>query len=182
MAEFSAQINGVGASDDEIAAFEQFLHAPLPGEYRAFLTQHNGCIPSPETDTFLSRVDLVVGREFTVEQFYTLNDKSPPLLSLYRALEDHVEIMPLGTLPIGHDSFGNIIGLDSESGEVNWTLCQPGYELDLYRNFDLRLSFSEFLHQLKPGPYAITSHSEKETTKDKHEGWLSRLKGGWPWR
>jgi len=174
MMKFSTQTCGSPVSEDDVSLFEKFLRAPLPADYREFLLRNNGCIPSSSSDTFASATDLVIGNEFTVEQFYSLGGDDGPILSLYEVLEDYAEIVPITTFPIGHDAFGNVIGLDWESGQVNWTLCQPGYNLDLHRNFDLNVTFSQLIEKLGPGIYSSDANSRVVTGN--HSNWFSRLK------
>jgi len=117
------------------------------------LQECNGCIPATFADTYLSAVELPGGNDITIHQFYTLSDECPPLRSLYRELEADIGFMPMISIPIGEDSFGNVIGLDCETGLLNWTLREERFRLDYLRNFDLEIGFTALLASLRPGPY-----------------------------
>ena len=73
-----------GATSEAIAEFEDFIHAKLPTEYHQFLALFGGGIPAPETCVFTTAVELAVGHEFEVSQFYSL-------------LTDHEHLLSLGT-------------------------------------------------------------------------------------
>ncbi len=154
---FTPKLSGAPCSPADIRSFEEFAHASLPQEYTEFLLRWNGCVPASDADTFTSADELPGGNEITVHQFFSLSDKNPPMRSLYAELEVDVGFMPMTTIPIGEDSFGNVIGLDCETGLVNWTLCEQRFALDCLRNFDLGITFSAFIESLKPGPYMNTN-------------------------
>ncbi len=147
------EFTGSGCNEHDLLAFEDFIHSNLPADYRRFLKEFNGGIPSAEKDTFIAPIDLPGGNSITVSQFYTLCANAKPLLSLYHQLEKCVGFLSMTTIAIGHDNFGNIIGLDCEDGTVNWTVCEGRFHLDLYRNFEFKVSFSEFFGRLIASPY-----------------------------
>lgn len=153
---FSPKLSGSPCSPADIRDFEEFAHASLPTEYTEFLLRWNGCVPASDADTFTSSIELPGGNEITVHQFFSLTDELPELRSLYAELEADVGFMPMTTIPIGEDSFGNVIGLDCETGLVNWTVCEERFSLDCLRNFDLGITFSVFIESLKSGPYVNT--------------------------
>lgn len=150
---FDAKIVGPVCTAADIKAFEEFANTTLPGAYAAFLLKFNGCVPTTSNDTYHGDVELPGGNEITVQQFFSLSNTCPPLRSLYQELKADVDFMPVTSIPIGVDSFGNVIGLDCETGLVNWTLCEKRFWLDYLRNFDLGISFDLFIASLKPGPY-----------------------------
>lgn len=150
---FQPKLAGPPCSHEDITKFEAFANATLPSDYAAFILVFNGCIPANNGDTFHSPIELPGGNEITVHQLFSLSDKFPPLRSLYVELEVNVEILPITTIPIGVDSFGNVIGLDCESGLLNWTLCEERFSLDYLRNYELGVNFTRFVESLKPGPY-----------------------------
>lgn len=150
---FAAKLIGPSCAAADIKKFEEFANTVLPINYTDFLLKFNGCIPEPYADTYKSDVELPGGSKITVHQFFSLSNASPPLRSLYRELEADAGFMPMTSIPIGEDSFGNVIGLDCETGLLNWTLCEERFWLDYLRNFDLGISFELFIAALKPGPY-----------------------------
>ena len=165
MKKLDIEFSGGLSCEEELLKFEEFIHANLPDSYREFLLLHNGCIPAGTSDTFTTSTNIIVGNQITVEQFYSLRDDKTPLLSLYKAVQDSIHIVPVTTVPIAHDSFGNIIGLEWETDQVNWTLCQEGYPFDLYRNFDLGVNFTQFVESLGSGLYGEVDHSKEERGK-----------------
>ncbi|MFO1485502.1 MAG: SMI1/KNR4 family protein [Verrucomicrobiaceae bacterium] len=174
------ELCGGPACETDLLKFEDFIHAHLPSSYRAFLLLHNGCIPASTTDTFTTKTNIIVGNQITVEQFYSMRDDKHPLLSLYQVVQDLVGVVPVTTVPIAHDSFGNVVGLDWETDQVNWTLCQAGYPFDLHRNFDLGVNFVEFVDSLGSGLYNEKAQSngaqKKRTFWHKLWGSLKRLR------
>lgn len=150
---FAFSVSGPQCSRRDIEKFEAFAHATLPTDYAEFLLICNGCVPSGESDTFHSLVELPGGNDISVHQFFSLSKHRPPLRNLFTELEADVGFLPLTTIPIGHDSSGNVIGLDCETGQLNWTVCEVRFRLDYLRNYDLGICFSEFLASLRAGPY-----------------------------
>jgi hypothetical protein len=148
------KLSGPPCISEYIKRFELFADASLPSAYSDFLLRHNGGIPSPLADTFQSTLDLPGGSGITVHQFYSLSHEHPPLKSLFHELEADVGFMPMTSIPIGEDSHGNVIGIDCETGLLNWTVCEERFHLDYLRNFELGISFDAFLNSLEAGPYA----------------------------
>ena len=177
---FSVKLAGLPCTSADIKNFEEFANASLPTDYSAFLLEYNGCIPATLTDTYNSGIELPGGSEITVHQLFSLSDALPPIRSLYRELEADVDIMSMTSIPIGEDSFGNVIGIDCETGLLNWTLCESRFSLDYLRNFDLNVSFTKFIESLEPGPYEDmekdVNHSVKATGKKKKWiGWMAGI-------
>lgn len=151
---FKVQEQGVACCEQDIAEFEGYIHARLPNSYRDFLLKWNGCIPANDCDTFKSPVKLPGGNEVTVESFYTLSKDSSKIQNLHEALDSHVGIVPFDAIPIGHDSFGNLVCLDCQTGLVSWVLMEGRFTFDLHRDFEFSVTFAAFLAALGPGPYA----------------------------
>jgi cell wall assembly regulator SMI1 len=150
------KLAGEPCTPADIQKFEKFANASLPSDYAEFLLAYNGCIPASKADTFHSSIELPGGNQITVHQLFSLSSKSPPLRSLYAELEADVGFMPMTSIPIGEDSFGNVIGLDCETGLLNWTLCEERFPLDYLRNYELGVSFTKFMASLLHGPYEGT--------------------------
>ena len=151
---FKVREQGVACCEHDVLEFEEFIHATLPKDYRDFLLKWNGCVPANECDTLKSPVELPGGNEVTIHVFYTLSKHSPKLGNLHEMLETHIGIMPLDAIPIGHDSFGNLVCLNCQTGLVSWILMETRFSLDYYRDFEFGVTFSDFLGALGPGPYA----------------------------
>jgi hypothetical protein len=151
---FKVQEHGPQCSEHDIAEFERFIHSHLPSDYRAFLLKWNRCIPGVLSDTYHSTVKLPGGNEVTVEVFYSLSRTFAKLGNLHKKLESNVGIVSHQSIPIGHDSFGNLICLDCETGNVSWLLMESRFTFDLHRDFDLGIPFGVWIESLGPGPYA----------------------------
>ncbi len=151
---FTVQEQGRECSERDILEFEGYIHAKLPNAYRDFLLKWNGCIPANDCDTFKSPVKLPAGNEVTVEAFYTLSKDASKIRNLHKVLDLHVGIVPFDAIPIGHDSFGNLVCLDCQTGLVSWVLMEVRFPFDLHRDFEFSVTFADFLAALRPGPYA----------------------------
>ena len=150
---FTVKRSGPPCTRDDLNLFEEFANTRLPEDYANFLLHYNGCVPSPQTDTFVPVGELPGGNEITVQQFFSLSDQCSSLRSLFNELESDVGFLPMTTIPIGEDSFGNVIGIDCETGLVNWTLCEERFTFDYLRNFELDVTMTKFIESLKAGPY-----------------------------
>lgn len=152
---FNVQERGHECCEQDVVEFEKFIHAKLPDDYREFISKWNGCIPSKDCDTFKSPVKLPGGNDVTVEVFYSLSKLSPKLGNLHKMIETHVGVVSFESIPIGHDSFGNLICLNCQTGLVSWVLMEAKYTFDCYRDFEFNVTFNEFFNALGPGPYAL---------------------------
>ncbi len=141
----------------DIEEFEGFANTQIPRPYAEFLLECNGCIPSAESDTYNSPIELPGGNLVAVHQFYSLSSEASPLRDIHTELEERLGILPITMIPIGHDSFGNIIGLDCESGHVGWILCEARFHLDYLHAYDFEVDFYSFLSALTEGPYSEKS-------------------------
>ncbi len=150
---FKVREQGVACCEQDIIEFEEFIHTNLPSDYRDFLLKWNGCVPANDCDTFKSPIELPGGDDVTVHVFYTLSKDCPKFGNLHERLEEHVGIMPFDAIPIGHDSFENLICLNCQTGLVSWILMEGRFTLDLHRDFDFDVTFAGFLSALGPGPY-----------------------------
>lgn len=143
-----------GANHDRVTAFEEFIHASLPADYRAFLLEFNGGVPANETCQFESKTELPGGSAIDVGQFFTLNQDHAVVRNLHAEIEANVGWLGMNSICIGSDLFGNLICLDCETAHVEWLLLEGRFNLDFSRAFDLCVSFSEFLERLAPGAYS----------------------------
>ncbi len=140
-----------GSSPQEIAEFEEFVHFRLPEDYRSFLEQFNGGVPHDATCLFASGLDLPGGSDIEVSQFFSLSRSHDSIQNLEEALESNVGWVAHTSIPIGSDNFGNLICLDSETGDVEWLLLERRFTLEFTKTFALRTGFAEFLDRLGPG-------------------------------
>ena len=103
-----------GPTDEAtIAAFERVLNLLLPSDYRVFLLEHNGGIPSP--DNF----DLPFpSSPCVVETFFGLHDG--PARTDLRGHQAWLDLLLPEHLPIGYEQGGNPICL-------RLSACQRGY-------------------------------------------------------
>lgn len=91
-------------TEGKLQEFEDKYQCKLPTDYRRFLLQHNGGFPSP--DCVMIKED---GRTTATDVFcfHCLGDERP-----WANLEWHCKAfdgrLPKDTLPIGHDSCGNL--------------------------------------------------------------------------
>lgn len=144
---------GPPVTELELVAFREFIHMDIPPAYEQFLRTFNGCVPSPHADTYNSTIDLPGGNEISIHEFYTLRCDNEELSSLFEELERYVECIPNETIPIGHDLFGNILGLDCNEGTVNWTLLEARFGPGEWGTYFLEVSFEDFWNGLVAGPY-----------------------------
>jgi len=107
------------ASEEQIRALEHELGVHLPSDYRSFLLETNGGIPSPERFAVPG-----LGEEMTVETFFGLHD-GPTHTSLRHHMREWKALLP-DCLPIGYEQGGNPLCLKLRgdgAGEVRlWDL------------------------------------------------------------
>lgn len=92
-----------GASEQGIGKFEASIGSKLPKEYREFLLKFNG--GSPKNSVFDYRMDGSLHGS-TVKRLFGIGVKGYDLGENWRIYSDRI---PSGFLPIGIDSFGNLI-------------------------------------------------------------------------
>ncbi|RBP46061.1 SMI1/KNR4 family protein SUKH-1 [Roseimicrobium gellanilyticum] len=151
---FEAVSKGPACCSADIEEFESFLHTELPVEYKNFLMQFNGCIPAYNCDSHHTPIDLPGGKTITVHQFYSLSNQCEPIRNLHEETENCIGFLPSTAFPFAHDSFGNVLCLECDSGNVHWILLEERYTLDYMRVFDLGVTFKVFLEGLQAGPYS----------------------------
>ncbi|WP_395730371.1 SMI1/KNR4 family protein [Prosthecobacter sp.] len=150
----ATELSGPPCRLADIRLFEEFANLSLPLDYAGFLLEHNGCVPAATSDTFSSRVELPGGNQITIHQLFSLSKNLPQLRCLFEELEVSVGFLPISSIAIGIDSFGNVIALDCETGLLSWIVCESRFPLDYHRDFELGITFSELIRSLRPGPYA----------------------------
>jgi hypothetical protein len=137
-------------SEDEVRDFEKKNGFMLPSDYRAFLLNINGGVPSK------SLVDVPKIGEQVVQRCYAL--KSPAVnYTLGRVLENYEGRVPQVMLPIGDDPGGNLflIGVSGEEcyGKVYFWDHEQEADLEPQPYFEniyyVAGSFNEFLLSLK---------------------------------
>ena len=140
-----------GGTLARVDEFEQFIQAKLPTDYRQFLIDFNGGLPSSDISLYRSKFELPGGSEIEVSQFFTLNDGHAVVRSLRSDVEENVGWLGMTSICIGADDFGNLICLDCETGQLEWLLLEARFSLDFSRIFQLQVSFSDFIDQLEKG-------------------------------
>jgi hypothetical protein len=144
-------------TEDALREFEENCQHKLPEDYRRFLLQHNGGFPSPDCVTFKE-----AGRNTATDVFcfHSIGDERP-----WASMEWHQKTfsgrLPENTLPIAHDSCGNLWLLNvgpSHAGSVAF------WDHGTFGTFDethfdawprVAESFQEFidnLHEYSPLP------------------------------
>jgi len=91
-------------TENLLQEFEEKFQCKLPADYRSFLLKDNGGFPSPDCVTFKEDGRTTVS---DVVCFHCLGDKLP-WASLEWHFETFVGRLPKDTIPIGHDSCGNL--------------------------------------------------------------------------
>jgi hypothetical protein len=139
-------------SESSLAEFEQAYGLQLPPEYRAFLLEFNGGVPSP---SFFWIVEPTDGS--SVNQFYGLHDGPQPLsIHTYAGIERYG--IPSHMLPIGDDGVGNsicVVARGRMAGEIHFLdhevhpYDDPESTMGITR---LASSFGEFLASLRVSP------------------------------
>lgn len=136
------------APRERIDLLEEKLELRLPGEYRSFLIDHNGGIPSPDR-CFISEI----GERVVVETLFGLHD-GPKHVSLEAHLEEWGEDLLPGLLPIGYEQGGNPICLKLQPPELGKVVL---WDMELDRTqtnergptlYDVAPSFGQFMASL----------------------------------
>jgi hypothetical protein len=123
---------------DRLDRFEREHALHLPEDYRQFLLEHNGGIPTPE-DT----IDFEGGSS-DIKCFYGISDGENEA-SLERNLKDIKEWGIDEGLPIGHDFFGNFYLLSVQSEREGQIFF---WDHDLGDMLFVAASFTEFTEKL----------------------------------
>lgn len=165
------------ATESTLADAEQQFQAPLPGEYRAFLLDHDG---------LTLRYNIVEGHDdLSVRMFYNAEGGNQFSLRHKAAVFDGRK--PDGLLPIADDSFGNQFLLSLRGSDYG-TVWFWDHELEDDEDPDGALtpvagSFGEFLAAIRPDqtdPAQYQGHGQviysdpdlDEEIRRTHERWL----------
>ena len=109
-------LSPTGAVEATIQELENELGRRLPEDYRRFLSEINGGRPNRARFTILSPEGAT---DSAVAWFLTLDpQESRYTISRYRTRYD--DRVPAGVIPIGCDSFGNLILLDIGAREFGY--------------------------------------------------------------
>src|SRR5438128_2090769 len=106
---FSKRFPAIHEAD--IQTLEKRLNARLPDEYRNFLLEHNGGEPSPQ-------IFLINEREGTDILRFLFGIGHDEYYSLTDNIEDYSDRIPANFIPIGCDTFGNLICLSIKGEDV----------------------------------------------------------------
>ena len=147
--------NSLGeTSPAQLDEFEEFIHTKLPSDYRNFLLNFNGGLPSPSSSVYRSGLELPGGSDIEVSQFFTLATDHPFVRNLHREIEENIGWLGITSICIGADDFGNLICLDCETGRLQWLLLEGRFHLDFARIFELDVELPGFLERLEAGAYS----------------------------
>jgi hypothetical protein len=104
------------ATEAMLTEFETKYACKLPQDYRAFLLKNNGGFPTPDCITFTEDNRTT---DTDVFLFHAVGDERP-FASLAWHLETYGHRLPKETLPIAHDSCGNLwlLNVGSQPGTV----------------------------------------------------------------
>lgn len=134
----------------QVTAFENAICHPLPGDYRKFLLEKNGGIPSK------SKVRTYDNMERIVQHLYALTNQSKQF-TIGHFLEVYRNRLPTTMLPIGDDPAGNLflIGIADDQNYGKVFFWDHEQEADMEnqpyaKNISIvAQSFSEFLNKLQ---------------------------------
>jgi hypothetical protein len=135
-----------GATEAELAAFEREIGAPLPNDYRQFLGSANGGAPEPSGFAFTA----AERREESGVRFFLTLDEAAQDYQLRRFRIRYFNRVPVNTLPVACDSFGNVVLLDLDPLR-HGRICFWDHELESERHTDLGIcanSFQDFAESL----------------------------------
>lgn len=113
----SFQDKGEPASEDEIAAAEKELGREIPGPYREFLTQHNGCRVDPPN------FDMPEGSTSphgSVSWFLGVGSDLDESLRIVGIAELYEGRLPGELVPVARDPGGNLICMDTGGALHFW--------------------------------------------------------------
>jgi SMI1/KNR4 family protein SUKH-1 len=135
---------------DILKALEQYWGFGIPKDYREFLIKYNGGVPVPNCFSF--KYDVEDGS--CIHSFFGI--KKDENHNLLMNIQLYQERIPANFLPIGDDSFGNLILLSvkgSDRGKIYFwdheREVAEGEEPD-YSNLTLIAdSFNEFINSLR---------------------------------
>ena len=147
--EITERLTERGADEQSLNALEARIGSKLPDDYRAFLQEFNGGRPNPRD------FDALDGDEGSSVRFFFTLDETESHYCILRKLEVFSERIPGGTLPIGCDSFGNLVLIDvgaRSNGTVYfWDHENENMDGDPHWDnvYPVALSFSDFIRALK---------------------------------
>jgi cell wall assembly regulator SMI1 len=104
----SKRLSQSGATEESLIRLESEIGHLLPQEYRQFLKDLNGGAPDPSGFIFETKDGQ---SDSSVRYFLTL-DQNEKNYSLKVFLSRYKNRIPEGVIPIGCDSFGNLILID----------------------------------------------------------------------
>ena len=132
----------------DILRFEKTIGAALPASYRTFLQTHNGGRPKPSTFSFVANGGK--REKDSVQYFFGLHDGR--LGSLERKFAIYRSRIPDGFLPIGTDSFGNLVLMatgNETHGKIYFWDHEQESEPPTHKNISLiEVSFEAFIDSL----------------------------------
>lgn len=137
-------------TEDALRQFESKHHCTLPDDYRRFMLRNNGGFPSPDCVTFKE-----AGRRTATDVFcfQSIGDNRA-WASMEWHLDSFAGRLPKDTLPIGHDSCGNLwllsVGPETVGSVIFWDHGSfDTFDETDFANWPLvAASFQEFIDNL----------------------------------
>jgi len=151
--EITTRLCDTGASELALSNLESKIGFVLPEDYRRFMIEFNGGRPVP---SFFSFQTSNGPTDANVRYFLTLFDKGKHY-TIPQYLDRYNERIPDGLLPIGCDSFGNLVLLDGgvkSTGAIYfWDHELESMDDPTWDNISfIASSFSEFANSLREAP------------------------------
>lgn len=139
-------------TEDIVQELEQTIGFTLPEDYRSWILENNGGVPTPGGFEFN---DLYGAKESVVQLFLPVGkEHTYNVLGQYELFTGE-DRLPAEVVPIAFDPFGNMICLDLQDGEFKGTVLFWDHEMEHVESglesnlFIVAESFSEFLQMIK---------------------------------
>ena len=126
---------------------ESEIGTTLPEQYRSFLFQYNGGIPSPN----IVDVDKATGMPTDVQEFFGVRQRLESSNISWNA-QTFADRLPGGLLPIACDSGGNLFCL-SLSGEDLGSVVYAAFDTRVPEFYPVSIDVGAFLAKLRDWPF-----------------------------
>lgn len=148
--QITKRLSETGASEEALNQLEETIGSSLPPDYRRFLSDSNG--GRPEASGFVFETSDGMS-DSSVRYFLTLDEREERY-AIAEFLDQYSKRPSQKMLPVGCDSFGNIVLLDVGAKSVGavcfWDHEQENMDEPTWDNiFVVAPSFSEFLNALE---------------------------------
>lgn len=137
-----------GPTADAVSAFESHFGIQLPADYLAFLREYNGGYP---TRSVFHLKQFPPGypaeSEYDINLFFYLDDNRTGNYNLWKVTERFRPFIGKTGLPIAEDGFGDIIFIDTKTGQVLYATHEADFEKAVIAD-----NFMEFIGALEDEP------------------------------